>query len=497
MTMRIARTAEPLQAALLCLVVAAALGGGWPAQAQSARFFADRWTLNPGAERSLVLETGELLPPLGFRASLGSHLLWANTEEGGVGFAQLREHLTLAFAPASWLQVDAQLPAVLASWPAHSPPRGLARAWLDGRVGILSAGSDDPVWLSLSLAAGFPGLSHAEADGSGQGWAGGARVSLGIPFDHGVVGFDVGLQLSSERADLRGGATLASKGGHLRGEVTLRGELEVRSKVGFAELLGGVRYRLRPLELFLLAGPGFGLYRAGPSVRALGGLSFLLGGEDEASPAQPKAAVECHPDIPYRLADCPDLDFDNDGVKNRDDACPTEYGPKENQGCPWPDTDGDTLIDRFDNCPTERGPVENQGCPWSKKQLVVIKPERLEILDKVYFEFDKATLLPESFPLLTQVAAVILAHPELKVVRVDGHTDNIGGAAYNKDLSTRRAESVRTFLIQQGVAPERLSFQGFGFERPIATNDTEEGRGENRRVEFLIIDPPPPPAPER
>ena len=71
---------------------------------------------------------------------------------------------------------------------------------------------------------------------------------------------------------------------------------------------------------------------------------------------------------------------------------------------------------------------------------------------------------------------------------MEGHTDNIGTEAYNKDLSTRRAKNVRDFLVSQSITENRLSFAGYGFKRPIATNSTKEGRAKNRRVDLVVID---------
>ena len=122
---------------------------------------------------------------------------------------------------------------------------------------------------------------------------------------------------------------------------------------------------------------------------------------------------------------------------------------------------------------------------------VVLKQDRIEILDKVFFETNKAVIKPASFGLLNDVAAVILAHPEVGRVQVEGHTDDQGNDAYNLKLSHARAESVRSYLIQRGVAADRLDAAGFGESLPLETNRTEAGRSVNRRVEFKLIDPAP------
>jgi outer membrane protein OmpA-like peptidoglycan-associated protein len=136
----------------------------------------------------------------------------------------------------------------------------------------------------------------------------------------------------------------------------------------------------------------------------------------------------------------------------------------------------------------EPGPASNHGCPVKDLQLVALTPKSVdEIKDKVYFATGKATILPRSFHLLDQVAQVIVSHPDITTVSVEGHTDNRGRPERNRTLSQARAQSVLTYLIGKGVAAARLKALGFGPDRPIATNDTVEGRATNRRVEFVIV----------
>jgi outer membrane protein OmpA-like peptidoglycan-associated protein len=117
---------------------------------------------------------------------------------------------------------------------------------------------------------------------------------------------------------------------------------------------------------------------------------------------------------------------------------------------------------------------------------VVVTKERLQLLDKVYFDTGKRTIRPESYGLLDEVAAVLNKTPDVKRVVVEGHTDNQGGKVTNTKLSQGRAEAVRSYLVKKGVAPARLEAKGFGPSRPIADNKTAKGREENRRVEFVI-----------
>lgn len=182
----------------------------------------------------------------------------------------------------------------------------------------------------------------------------------------------------------------------------------------------------------------------------------------------------------------PDEDFDRDGVSNLKDLCPRDAGPAELDGCP--DTDLDLIPDREDRCPRQAGPAENDGCPVSVDEPVVeIESQRLSLKDSIQFDTGRDSIKVGSFPVLDQIAKLLLEHPEFKRIRVEGHTDNVGGAAYNKELSERRAVSVVRYLVGKGVPKERLSAAGFGFERPVASNATALGRAKNRRVEFTIL----------
>ena len=182
---------------------------------------------------------------------------------------------------------------------------------------------------------------------------------------------------------------------------------------------------------------------------------------------------------------CPDLDWDKDGVPNVDDRCPREPGTRELDGCP--DRDGDGIPDPEDKCPDEPGPAENDGCPVTGP-LVTLESDRVRLNGSVHFDYDRAIIKPDSFPLLDEVQGVLVKNPQLKHVRVEGHTDNRGTAAYNLDLSRRRAAAVVEYLVQHGIDRKRLVSAGYGFERPIADNATALGRAKNRRVEFRLLE---------
>ena len=184
---------------------------------------------------------------------------------------------------------------------------------------------------------------------------------------------------------------------------------------------------------------------------------------------------------------CPP-DRDGDGIVDNVDACPDTPGvadpdPKKN-GCP-PDRDGDGIPDNVDACPDAPGPAnpdpKKNGCPLAR-----IESGEVKITEHVLFKTDSATLLPESDAVLIAVATVLKDHPELTKIRVEGHTDNRGQAQYNKELSARRAASVVRWLTGHGIDKGRLVSKGFGMDKPIDTNNTDEGRLNNRRVEFHI-----------
>jgi outer membrane protein OmpA-like peptidoglycan-associated protein len=103
----------------------------------------------------------------------------------------------------------------------------------------------------------------------------------------------------------------------------------------------------------------------------------------------------------------------------------------------------------------------------------------------VQFDFNQATIKPESEPVLKEVGALLQQDPPLKLI-IEGHTDNVGKPAYNLELSKKRAESVKAYLITNfKIDPSRLTTNGFGDSKPIAKNDTEPGRAQNRRVELV------------
>jgi OOP family OmpA-OmpF porin len=175
---------------------------------------------------------------------------------------------------------------------------------------------------------------------------------------------------------------------------------------------------------------------------------------------------------------CP-VDSDGDGIADYQDKCPTVPAPGTPDGCPL-DSDGDGVIDANDACPTVPAPGTADGCP---PKPVEAAPAKLT-LEGVNFANDSAKLLPESMVILDAAADTLKQWGEVKV-EVSGYTDSVSSEEYNLGLSQRRAETVRAYLIDKGVAADRLTAKGYGEVSPVADNDTAEGRAKNRRVELV------------
>lgn len=191
------------------------------------------------------------------------------------------------------------------------------------------------------------------------------------------------------------------------------------------------------------------------------------------------------------LDGCPEDDNDKDGLADRIDKCPNDAedkdGWEDDDGCPDFDNDGDRVADypeARDRCPNEFAETPD-GCP-QKYTLIVVTETKIELKQTIYFDFRKATIKPISFPLLDEVAQALHDHAKIRV-EIQGHTDSKGPDKFNKKLSQKRADAVRKYLINKGIAADRMRAVGYGEEVPIADNRTQEGRDQNRRVEFVII----------
>jgi outer membrane protein OmpA-like peptidoglycan-associated protein len=186
---------------------------------------------------------------------------------------------------------------------------------------------------------------------------------------------------------------------------------------------------------------------------------------------------------------CP-LDSDGDGVTDDLDRCPnTPKGTRvDAKGCPVPlDSDGDGVTDDMDRCPnTPRGTkVDANGCP----PVVPLFEEgkKTLVLEGVNFEYNKSVLTAEAKTVLDRTAQAIKDNPGFNI-EIGGHTDSRGKDLYNLKLSADRARSVLRYLLDKGVDPARLTAKGYGETKPIADNNTDEGRAKNRRVELTKQD---------
>ena len=210
------------------------------------------------------------------------------------------------------------------------------------------------------------------------------------------------------------------------------------------------------------------------------GLPEFQGCPDTDGDGVPDKDDQC-PDVagPKENNGCPWPDTDGDGVLDKDDACVDVPGPAENKGCPWPDTDGDGVLDKDDACPTVPGLPEYQGCP---KPAAAYATEATGALKNILFDFNKATLRPESAGKINQAAEIIKSAPAENFVVV-GMTDAKGSVAYNLNLSRQRAAAVVKALEARGVNPARLKSIGIGSQEatvPATASDAE--RQVDRKV---------------
>ncbi|WP_244224470.1 OmpA family protein [Corallococcus sicarius] len=419
---------------------------------------------------------------------------------------------------------------------------GLGTPELGARYALLRREDGDPVFLGLGLDVGLPG-GTADAFGRQQGWAGfqiAPRVAVSREVGPLALGASAGVRIRSREiepgrdvgTELEQGLVVATRGEGLRGEIALEAaESLVESDLAL-ELLGGLRLPVgMGFEAFALAGHGFTDIPGTPSFRLAAGIAWA----NKPSPREDK----CQSGRSHTPEECPDQDDDGDSVKNRDDRCPLEAGSVDNagcpdkdsdsdgvvdredqcatvagspryKGCPPPDSDGDSVADDEDGCPQEAGPASNRGCPVREEPKPVEpkpeepKPEEPKPVEpkpeepktpvedtkspldhRVQFPVGQAEFHEEEQRQLDAIADYLKANPKLQI-RIEGHTDNTGPEELNRTLSQQRADRVRAYLIQRGVAGNRLEAKGYGPTRPLMSNDTPEGLTANRRVEFVV-----------
>jgi len=221
----------------------------------------------------------------------------------------------------------------------------------------------------------------------------------------------------------------------------------------------------------------------------IAGLTSLRGCPDADGDGVADKDDKC-PDTPKGVKvdakGCP-LDQDKDGITDAMDKCPdTPAGVTvDKNGCPV-DTDGDGVADYLDNCPTVAGPKENKGCPVIEKVTEAeVIPEMT--VEPVYFDYDKSNILQVENAKIEKLVKILKTNANYNV-DLTGNADNKGTEEYNMKLSERRIQSVVKAITNSGVKAVRISKQKpLGASKPVATNDTEEGRALNRRVTFEVI----------
>jgi outer membrane protein OmpA-like peptidoglycan-associated protein len=207
----------------------------------------------------------------------------------------------------------------------------------------------------------------------------------------------------------------------------------------------------------------------------------------DACPTEPEDHLGSDPDDGCPLPP----DRDGDGIPDQYDKCPDvpedKDGIQDADGCPEDDADHDGIPDTKDACPLEPGspnpdPKKN-GCP----QFIKVEGSVVRILQQVHFATGSTTILPDSFPMLLEIANLLKANTAIHRMSIEGHTDDRGADDMNLKLSQGRAASVVAWLVQHGIDGNRLESHGYGKTRPIADNATDAGRLTNRRVEFKIL----------
>lgn len=211
-----------------------------------------------------------------------------------------------------------------------------------------------------------------------------------------------------------------------------------------------------------------------PRVRPRGFRVMTVGG------MYPDRDGDGRPDV---IDECPDEPEDYDGVQDRD-GCPDLEEERE----VLEDRDGDGIPDVKDRCPdqseTVNGYMDDDGCPDEAPMVIGTEPI---VLPGMQFAEGSYALDPGMYSTLDRLAHTLLLYPEINI-EIRGHTDNRGSVAANRTLSQKRAMAVRDYLVERGVSPGRLRPIGLGESRPVASNDTEEGRARNRSIEIRRIE---------
>ena len=351
------------------------------------------------------------------------------------------------------------------------------------KVALLRTGDlDNHYVLSLALPTSLPTGNEESLRGAG-GVSVEPRVLFGAYLGRLGLLFNLGYKWRSEHPPTLpwgdevtigvGVAVSATRALTLRAEAY--GAKHVSTEVPGAdfpfEVLGGLDYAIGA-QWTLYAGASLGMTDGigDPDFRIVTGIRYRSG-------------------VPERQGF---TDSDGDGILDKDDDCPADVedvdGFRDGDGCPEPDNDEDGIPDETDECPELSGDAAHDGCP--AKTYVKIEDGKIYIFGKVQFRSGSNELDNRSEPLLDQIGEALNANPQVRQIRIEGHTDNVGDDGMNQRLSEDRARSVKAALEKRGVDGDRLSTKGYGETRPVAPNQSPGGRHNNRRVEFIIVDAP-------
>lgn len=505
------------------------------AQAQDATAF-DGQLVRPAADSRVTLWTDDAGIRPGFvgRLALGYArdpvlVIPEGSGEGEALVADLGELDLIAGWAGGPVRAAVLVPLVGASSELVDGGAGLGDVAIDLKGQLL-----DPDAAGLGLAVG------------GRLTAPTATAADPLPLGSAGVTWELRLIVDKPVGDLRllGNVGYTGRPAADLGDVVSGSALLARVGAGYAIGEGGVSAELggTPILTALGGGTAFpveGL--AGGWVRT--GEALVVRGAAGTGLTKGIGAARARVLVTLEYAPRADEDPDGDGLVGADDACPTTAedvdGVEDDDGCPEDATTVDLLVkdpyggaimdavvllqngdevirasaserivlgpgswrltaeadeylrldDLFTVKPNEPLQVIKVMEPeFQPTGRVVVEQDRIAILEKVYFQTGSADLRSDSFGLLQEVAATLRAHPDVRRVRVEGHTDSRGDAAFNQELSQARAEQVARFLTEHGVPAERLVAEGFGESRPMDDRDVEAAWDRNRRVEFVIVE---------
>jgi outer membrane protein OmpA-like peptidoglycan-associated protein len=459
------------------LLVLSCLAAGAPAatRAQIPEFDLERLRLDPAAVGSLVQGTGTLAPAGTLRLSYviaGEGRPLAYREDGlllGNGFGGTTDrvedyisdrigiHVLASWTVASWLELHGELPVMgwqigddLSAVGVPNPKKtALAAPWLGFRVPVFR---DGPLGLDMAFALDASGpVGTKNSVVRPEGFVARPRLELGRRFGGLQWGLEAGFLWRQKPVDmgpvelqheLTGGMVFATTG-RTRVELDLRAGMNFDELGAYGESLLGVRFRVAAFDAFLMGGPGFGDAPGTPRYRALFGLAWPSGDTSEPRAKEPYPATRPVPPPP------------------RSTTTPSR--------------------------PADRSPVPAPVPlpPPPKSGKAKLEAGRIALNEKIQFEPRSAKIDERSFSLLDEVVTILDASRTVEIV-IEGHTDSQGAPGKNRELSYNRAEAVKRYLVRRGIAATRIDTRGYGESRPIASNDYESGREQNRRVEIRV-----------